>query len=181
MPVDLSAESKRLTAGLQGSKKLFNQLKAQSRAASVSSSSTLFGMLGGFTGTGIAYYFSLYTSATFITFAPILAGAGIVVGVLTFRGANRLKTDSKLEAHKHALESIRDEIRLLPKNAPQAVKDEAWEAYRQLLSTSPLVVRRSALPAPQQAALLPPPHPAKSLPLPQSQSGSNAPPLVDVE
>jgi len=130
MQPDLASASKRIKQGLEESKKLFSQLGAQSRAASASSSSTLFGMLGGFTGSGIADAASFYSASTFVGLAPILAGAGIVIGVLAFRGTGRVKLESKLEAHKRALESVREELRLLPRNAPQVVRDAAWETYR---------------------------------------------------
>lgn len=152
---DLQSAAKRLGQSLQESKKLFNQLSAQSRAASANSSSTLFGMIGGFAGMGAAYALPFYTGATFFGLAPILAGAGVVAGILAFRGTGRFKLERRLEAHKRALESVREEIRLLPKNAPQAVKDEAWETYRRLLSASPLPLERSALPPPQQILQLP--------------------------
>lgn len=159
MQSDLLTASKRIKQAQQESKKLFNQLSDQSRTASASGSSTLFGMLGGFTGTGIAYAASFYTAATFVGLAPILAGAGIVIGVLAFRGKGRIKLESHIEVYKRALESIREEIRLLPKNAPEAVKAEAWETYRRLLSISPLIAEHEALPSPQQPA-----HPANALP-----------------
>lgn len=152
---DLKSAAKRLGQSLQESKKLFNQLSAQSRAASTNSSSTLFGMIGGFVGMGAAYALPFYTTATFLGLAPILAGAGVVAGVLVFRGTGRFKLERRLEAQKRALESVREEIRLLPKNAPQAVRDEAWETYRRLLSASPLPLERSALPPPQQVPQLP--------------------------
>jgi hypothetical protein len=147
-----SSGAKRIKQCLEESRKLFNQLSTQSKAASASSTSTLFGMLGGFSGGGIAYAISIYTQSALTGLGPILAGAGIVVGVLIYRGSARIKLESRLEMHKQALAAVREEIRLLPKNAPQSVRDEAWETYRGLLSASPTAGYRIPLPVrpPQQ-------------------------------
>lgn len=131
------AAAERLSQALGDSRRLFNQLTAQAKAASANTSSTLFGMLGGFVGTGAAYAISFYTMAAFGVLAPIMAGAGIVLGVLTYRGSERFKFESRLEMHQKAIEVIRTEIKSLPRNAPQAVRDELWNTYTRLVSSPP--------------------------------------------
>lgn len=146
----------RIKSCLDASKRLFSQLAAQSKAASASSSSTLFGMLGGLVGGGIAYGISTYTGLPLIIVSPVLAGVGIVIGVLAYRGRDRLRFESKLELHKQAVAAIREEISLLPENAPQSVKDEAWNTYSRLLSVSPATGDSIAIPQQQSnVGLLP--------------------------
>ncbi|WP_139236730.1 hypothetical protein [Rugamonas rubra] len=152
MPRDPATASKRLGQTLQESKKLFNHLSAQSRAASASNSSTLFGMLGGFVGAGAAYTIPFYTTATFLGLAPILTGLGIVLGVIAFRGPSRFKLESKLEMHQRSIEVVLEEIRRLPKNAPQDVRDEAWNTYKHLLSISPVAQKYAVPQAPSSPA-----------------------------
>jgi hypothetical protein len=127
----------RLGQVMAESRRLFNHLNAQAKAASNNTSSTLFGTLGGFLGTGIAYAVTLYSNAPLGMLAPILAGCGIVIGILAFRGTFRFKFESRLEMHQRALEAVRTEIKLLPRNAPEMVRDELWGTYAKLVSSTP--------------------------------------------
>jgi hypothetical protein len=134
--------SERLNHSLGESKRIFNQLAAQASAVSGSTSSTLFGMLGGFVGIGMAYGVALYTSASLALLSPIMGGAGVVVGVLLYRGRDRCKFESRLEMYQRSLEIIRTEIRLLPKNAPETTRDALWHSYTRLISSPPISSER---------------------------------------
>lgn len=108
--------------------------------------------MGGGIGSGVATYIGL----PLIIASPVSTCVGIVIGVLAYRGRDRLRFESKLELHKQALAAIREEISLLPANAPQSVKDEAWNTYSRLLSVSPATADSIAIPHQQSnVSLLP--------------------------
>lgn len=126
---DAVRKAKHLSEVLNLSGRLFNQIMAQAKAATNSRTSTLFGMAGGLLGCAVAYTLSFFMPGSINGLAMILAGIGVVGGVLVFRGSRGVKEDWLLEQRRRRQEAMLDEIRRLPKNTPSHVVLAAWDMF----------------------------------------------------
>jgi hypothetical protein len=139
-------------------------LAIMSRSAtrlSVQNTSTLYGVSGGFVGTGVAYGLSLALPVSLPIVAFIVTGFGVVGGVLFYRGWRRVDVESRLDENRLATEEILSRIKKLPKDAPQRVRDEMWRTYEALNSTAQFRRAMVSLPdvrsSENEPALLPSP------------------------
>ena len=122
---------------------------AETTSANLSrrNTSTLCGVVGGFSGMGFAYTLSLAFPVSFPIVAIIATGLGISAGVLSFRLARGISDEYRLDRNRVATDEILDRIRRLPPGTPREVRDELWNTYRALNSIGAVAI---TLPTPSR-------------------------------
>jgi hypothetical protein len=152
---------KELSSATQEASRALAVMSRSAARLSVQNTSTLYGVSGGFVGTGVAYGLSLSVPVSLPIVAFIVTGFGVVGGVLFYRGWRRVDVENRLDENRLATEEILSRIKKLPKDAPQRVRDEMWRTYEMLNSTAQFRRTVASLPdvrsSENEPALLPSP------------------------
>jgi hypothetical protein len=125
---------KEMKAATQDASRVLSAMTRSASRLSAQNTSTLYGVIGGFFGIGIAYALSLAFPVSLSVGAIILMGFGIVGGVLFYRGLPRVGLDTRLDENRFAAEEMLRRIKQLPRHVPQHVRDEMWMTYKMLNS-----------------------------------------------
>lgn len=134
-------------------------------------SSSLFGTFGGLTGllggVGLAHVAGL---GLLLASTP-LTGIGILGGILCFRGLKHFALERIINKNRLAGDEYLRRIKELPANAPQDVKDDLWQKYRNVNAVLESQTRRLLEPPPPKTDRLLPASPAApGLPAPSAAS-----------
>lgn len=134
----MNNEIDRALNGLRNASKhttdLLRRLSDSSEKLGRKNSSTLFGTLGGLLGASAGTALAYATGFSLIALSTPLTGVGIVAGILIYRGPRRIRLEKRIAENRIACDEILSRIKSLPKNAPEEVRHELWNTYRQLNS-----------------------------------------------
>lgn len=143
----LASAARSLSATMRESARTLSELTRAAAKASKESSSTLYGAFGGCVGMGFAYAATITTPVVSMSVVgPLGTAAGILVGVLFFRGHARFDLERRFEANRMAADEVLARIRALPRKAPASVREALWDTYRRL-STADAMSQPPASPA----------------------------------
>jgi hypothetical protein len=131
-----------ITEIVEESSRLLGELSRAASKASAQSSSTLFGVIGGFVGMAFAFGFSPFVPVSIAVLGPACTGIGITLAVLLCRGRSRLDLERSIDANRLAANEVLDRIKALPSDTPTEVRDELWATYKALNSLSAIFGRR---------------------------------------
>lgn len=139
------------------SSELLQRLSNTSEKLGRKNSSTLFGTFGGLLGAGVGTALSYATGISLLALSTSLTGLGIVAAILIYRGPRRIILEKEIAENRIACDEILSRIKNLPRNAPEEVKQELWNTYRQLNSVYQQQTRVLLLPRKSEtdALLLP--------------------------
>jgi hypothetical protein len=103
------------------------------RVAGVASGSTtrrLYSMVGaGFGGLGAVSIGMVTSLAVIPVLFPLLLVSGGAVGALMWNGRKTIRIEKHLHQRETVLKSILSDIKSLPRNAPESVREALWEQY----------------------------------------------------
>jgi hypothetical protein len=144
-----------ITAIIEESSRFLGELSRAASKASAQSSSTLFGVIGGFVGMAIAFGISPFVPVSIVVLGPACTGIGITLAVLLSRGRSRLDLERSIDANRLAANEVLDRIKALPSDTPTEVRDELWATYKALNSLSAIFGRKQEqLPFSSNTALI---------------------------
>jgi hypothetical protein len=165
----LTAVVKEMSAATQQATRALAAMSRSAARLSAQSTSTLYGVTGGFLGTGGAYALSLAFPVSLAAVGFILTGLGIVGGVLFYRGRRRIDIETRLDENRLASDEILRRIKLLPRDTPPHVREEMWLTYQALNSVQQFRRTVVAIPisrdAAEDTALLRAPQPPEAIPV----------------
>lgn len=109
---------------------LLESLSGSSEKLSTKNTSTLFGLLGGLIGTVFGILLDLKLGASipiahFVIYS-VLTALGTTLGTICYRGIRRMRLEKCMEENKLVYDEFLNKIKMLPKNAPDNVRNELW-------------------------------------------------------
>lgn len=169
----LTAAVKEMSIATQQAKCALATMSRSAARLSNQSTSTLYGVTGGFLGTGVAYALSLAFPVSLAAIGLILTGLGIVGGVLFYRGRRRIDVEARLDENRLAADEMLRRIKQLPRDAPPHVREEMWLTYQSLNSVQQFRRTVVAIPstagAPEDTPLLGAPQPVEATSVPAAE------------
>ena len=129
---DLNNEIDELKKAIDG----FDKIDSRAESYSKSSTSSLYGVVGGVTGGLIGTCFISVSAGLVVVIAPAGMILGAAIGILLFRGPKTIRRDRTLDSEKRNFDEFEkrlgllcQELKTLPESVPDEIKCKLWQAY----------------------------------------------------